>query len=151
VPLRLVLDTNIWLDLLVFRDPGVETLKTAVGSGSVDVFIDENCEHELARVLAYPRRKTTLDAAAQTACLAEFRKIAQVAVRARECEGAGDAIPLPRCRDPDDQKFLDLARDCRADFLITKDNALLELARRKTRTAPFRIVTPRQFSALDAQ
>ena len=50
--------------------------------------------------------------------------------------------PLPKCRDPDDQKFLELARDCGADYLVTKDKALLVLARRKTRPAPCCIVTP---------
>jgi predicted nucleic acid-binding protein len=55
--------------------------------------------------------------------------------------------PLPVCRDPNDQKFLELARDCRADYLVTKDRALLELARRKIRRVPFCIVTPQQFGA----
>jgi predicted nucleic acid-binding protein len=54
----------------------------------------------------------------------------------------GTEPPLPKCRDPDDQKFLELARDCGADYLLTKDKALLVLARRKTRPAPCRIVTP---------
>jgi predicted nucleic acid-binding protein len=50
------------------------------------------------------------------------------------------------CRDASDQKFLELARDCGADFLVTKDAALLVLARRKIRRAPFAIVTPPQFA-----
>ena len=54
---------------------------------------------------------------------------------------------LPVCRDPDDQKFLALAFACRADFLVTKDRMLLELARRKIRRAPFGIVTPAQLNA----
>ena len=55
---------------------------------------------------------------------------------------------LPKCSDPDDQKFLELARDCGADYLVTKDKALLALARRKTRPAPCRIVTPVTMCAL---
>ena len=46
---------------------------------------------------------------------------------------------LPRCRDRDDQKFLEAALAARAGFLVTKDRALLDLARR---VAPFRIVSP---------
>jgi predicted nucleic acid-binding protein len=42
--------------------------------------------------------------------------------------------------------FLELARDCRADALITKDRDLLALAARKLRPLPFRIVTPRGFA-----
>ena len=58
--------------------------------------------------------------------------------------------PLPVCGDPDDQKFLELARACGADFLITKDRELLVLARRKIRRAPFGIVTPAQLTAMIA-
>ena len=133
--MRLVLDTNIWLDWLVFRDACVAPIRAAVEQGRARVYIDGACEKELARVLAYPLGRTVLDAEAQTACLAECRRVA------RAC---GVAAPLecllPPCRDPDDQKFLELARDCRADLLVTKDRALLVLARH----APFRIVTPRQ-------
>ena len=50
----------------------------------------------------------------------------------------------PVCRDPADQKFLELARDCEADFLVTKDRALLALARRQDPALSFRIVTPEQ-------
>ncbi len=50
---------------------------------------------------------------------------------------------LPACRDPDDQKFLEAALNSRADFLLTKDRALLDLARRPL---PFRILTPEGFA-----
>ncbi len=50
---------------------------------------------------------------------------------------------LPVCRDPDDQKFLEAALNSRADFLLTKDRALLDLARRPL---PFRILTPERFA-----
>jgi predicted nucleic acid-binding protein len=53
---------------------------------------------------------------------------------------------LPACRDPDDQKFLEAALNSRADFLLTKDRALLDLARR---VAQFRIVTPEGFAGAD--
>jgi putative PIN family toxin of toxin-antitoxin system len=141
--LRLVLDTNVWLDWLVFDDPGVAPLKSAVQTGGAAVFINRACEQELERVLAYPRPRRTLEAAAQSACVAECRCIA--------CN-ADDVPPaldlLPRCRDADDQKFLELARDCGADALVTKDRALLELARHKVRCPKFRIVTPQQLTHL---
>jgi len=38
--------------------------------------------------------------------------------------------PLLRCRDPDDQMFIDLALSARAQWLVTRDRALLVLARR---------------------
>jgi predicted nucleic acid-binding protein len=52
---------------------------------------------------------------------------------------------LPVCRDPEDQKFLELANDCAAHFLVTRDRALLVLGRRKVQPLSFRIVTPEEF------
>ena len=60
----------------------------------------------------------------------------------------GDGAPMLVRRalgDPDDQKFLELADECAADFLVTKDRALLDLGRRKSRPLSFRIVTPKEF------
>jgi putative PIN family toxin of toxin-antitoxin system len=133
--MRLVLDTNVWLDWLVFRDACVAPLRNAVQAGRAEVCIDAACEGELARVLARRLGRTVLDPAAQAAALAECRRVA-CACGAH----APLACRLPPCSDPEDQKFLELARDCRADLLVTKDRALLVLARH----APFRIVTPRQ-------
>jgi uncharacterized protein len=140
---RLVLDTNVWLDWLVFGDPLVAPLKAAVRTGAAAVFIDRACEQELARVLGYPRSRTTLDARAQSACLAECRRLARDPDAALAMQAP--AYALPQCRDPQDQKFLELARQCRADALITKDRALLELARVTMRAGRFRILTPAQF------
>jgi putative PIN family toxin of toxin-antitoxin system len=138
VTARLVLDTHVWLDWLVFQDPGVAPLRAAVEAGRAEVFLDERCGEELARVLAYPIGRKALDAAAQAACLERCARIA----RKPEDDTRRAQPPLPACRDPDDQKFLELARACAADFLVTKDRALLELARGRRRTLAFRIVTP---------
>lgn len=134
---RVVLDTNVWLDWLVFADPGLATLRAAVASGASEIWIDEACADELARVLAYPLGRFTLDAAGQARALAEALALAK-----RWDDPAREA-KLPLCRDPDDQKFLELAAACRAQVLVTKDLELLRLARR----APFAIVTPAAFVA----
>ena len=136
---RVVLDTNIWLDWLVFNDVSLLYLKRTFSDKKIDIFINAACEAELERVLAYDLARHTLDAAAQAACLAECRRIARhvdTSAPPDECK------LLPRCADPDDQKFLALALAARADVLITKDHKLLELARR---TKPFRILHPRKF------
>jgi len=141
--LRLVLDTNVWLDWLVFDDPATAPIKAAVAAGTAAVFIDAACGQELERVLAYPRRRKTLDAAAQSACLAECLRVARAADVGAPAQATIALLPL--CSDTDDQKFLELARDCGADVLVTRDHALLELARSRDRRPPFRILTPRQF------
>jgi uncharacterized protein len=142
-PLRLVLDTNVWLDWMVFDDVCVVPIRGAVGVGAAQIFIDRHCEHELERVLAYRLGRRILTADTQSACLAALRDLAS-----RVDEIPKSTVILPKCSDPDDQKFLELARDCCAHFLITKDKALLDLARRQSLAALFRIATPWQFGGL---
>ncbi len=141
--MRLVLDTNVWLDWLVFADAGVTPLQKAVAAGHADIVISSACEAELVRVLGYPLSGRALNAAAQAAALAQCRAIALL-INTAACAPA--AQELPRCADPDDQMFLELARDAHADLLITKDRDLLALATRKVKPLPFRILTPREFS-----
>jgi len=58
---------------------------------------------------------------------------------------AAERAELPACRDRDDQKFMEAALAARADFLVTKDRALLDLA---PRTASFGIVPPEGVAAV---
>ena len=140
---RAVLDTHVWLDWLVFEDPGILAIRNAVGTGRVEIYVDAVCEEELARVLARGFAKRTLDAKAQAECIAQCRRLAKrIDSRLSDGERAG----LPKCRDPDDQKFLEAALAAGASLLVTKDRALLELARRRLRL-PFRIVKPAEFRA----
>jgi len=134
--LRLVLDTNVWLDWLVFDDASVAPIRAAVAAERAEVFMAAACEAELERALGYDLGKRTVDIAA---CIAECRRVAR---RIDSPAPAAERARLPACRDPDDQKFLEAALAARAGFLVTRDRALLDLARR---SAPFRIVTPEAF------
>ena len=136
--LRLVLDTQVWLDWLVFDDPGIRRLRNAVHLGRATIYLDA----ELARVLAYDLGRHSIPAAAQAAALAQARRLAQ---RIEGGLSAPERASLPQCRDPDDQKFIEAAVAARADALVTKDRALLELNRRRTRALPFRILKPADF------
>lgn len=144
--MRLVLDTNVWLDWLVFADAGIKPIQNAVAHGAAHIFISAPCLTELTRVLGYPLSGRALDAPAQAAALAQCRAIARAA---EACDTRHVIEALPRCEDPDDQMFLELARDCRADALITKDRDLLALAARKVKPLPFCILTPREFASGD--
>lgn len=140
MPLRLVLDSNVWLDWLVFNDAGLAPVRELVSTGKAEIIIDEACAAELVRVLAYPLQKWTLDAAAQVACIEQFRGIARMVATPPA------AAALPACKDPDDQKFLVLASGAGAYCLLTRDRDLLALARRRP-PLPFHIVTPADFPA----
>jgi putative PIN family toxin of toxin-antitoxin system len=131
----MVLDTQVWIDWLVFDDASTLGLRAAAEGG--EIVIDAACEAELARVLAYPLGKRSLDEAGRADCLERCRSIARFVESALAAERRAE---LPACRDRDDQKFLELALAARADLLVTRDRALLELARH--RKLPFRILAP---------
>jgi putative PIN family toxin of toxin-antitoxin system len=145
---RLVLDTNVWLDWLVFDDPSAAPVKAVIAEGRAEVIVDDAVTAELERVLAYPFGTRTLDAQQQAAAIARCLQVARKDERGRMKD---DLASLPRCSDPDDQKFLELAAACGADFLLTRDEALLVLARGRARPLPFRIVTPQAFADLLAE
>ena len=50
-----VIDTNVVLDLLVFRDPAARPIETALAEGRWRWLATQAMRDELARVLAYPR------------------------------------------------------------------------------------------------
>jgi putative PIN family toxin of toxin-antitoxin system len=132
--LKLVLDTQVWLDWLVFDDPGVRRMRNAVHLGRAQIVIDAACDAELERVLAYDLGKHSISRQAQVAALEQARRLAR-RVEAVPIKG------LPQCRDPDDQKFIELAASNRADALVTKDRELLRMKRR----LPFRVLPPNEF------
>jgi len=136
---RIVLDTNVWLDWLVFGDRGIEPLKREHAQGRIEIVIDAACAEELERVLGYDMGRWTLADHARESCIDAFRRLC-IPLETREPR----EFALPSCADPDDQKFLELAAAARADALVTKDLELLRLARR---SLPFRIVKPAELPA----
>jgi putative PIN family toxin of toxin-antitoxin system len=119
----LVIDTNIVLDLLVFNDTHTEALKAALSARQVQWLATQAMRDELERVLDYPqiaqRRAFYGLSAAQV--LQAFDAQAQIL----------DAAPKASvvCKDPDDQKFIDLAVQQQA-LLLSKDRAVLCLRKR---------------------
>ncbi|HVL74628.1 MAG TPA: PIN domain-containing protein [Noviherbaspirillum sp.] len=140
IPKRIVLDTNICLDLFVFCDPRWNALLAALESGAVQAVTRADCRTEWIRVLDYPH--LPLDDHSRAQAMSRFDALIPVV----PSEPAGTA-PLPLCKDPDDQKFLELARDAGAAQLITKDKALLKLARKTARAGMFEILPPERWQA----
>jgi len=62
-----------------------------------------------------------------------------------------DDIPLPRCADPDDQKFLELTLASGARWLLSKDKELLKLDRRTRSAGLFSIRLPQLWSIAEAR
>lgn len=133
---RIVLDTNVCLDLFVFRDPRWLRLMQALTDGEVEAVTRADCRMEWHIVLGYTH--LGLDEAMQAAVRAEFDAL----IRPFPETSSDDSIKLPLCRDTDDQKFIELAYQSGATMLITKDKALLKLARKTLKVGLFQIVTP---------
>ena len=114
---RIVLDTNVCLDLFVFDDPWCAALHDAFGKG-LEAVTREDCRDEWVRVLGYPQ--FALDVAGQARAVAAYDACMRVMPTID--------VDLPRCKDPDDQKFLELAWTSQAGVLLTKDKELLVLA-----------------------
>ncbi len=144
--MKLVLDTNVVVDWLVFDDPFMSPLRVAVRTGRVTIFTHLPALDELRRVLGY--RELKLDAARQQGVLERYQ--AQTAALALPQETPTERAPLPkgfpRCRDRDDDPFVALAWYAKADALVSRDKAVLALARR-TRRFGFRILTVQQMIA----
>jgi predicted nucleic acid-binding protein len=118
----LVLDTNVVLDWLVFRDAGCRALGQALTDGRVRWAATEAMRDELAHVLA----RGSLDAwqPDAPALWAHWERWANI-VPAPPPLAPG----VPRCTDPDDQKFVDLGIHLRASALLSRDRAVLRCAR----------------------
>lgn len=130
---RVVLDTNVILSALLFRSGRVSWIGDAWKSRRIIPLVSKETLFELLRVLAYPKFKLT--PMEQQTILEAFLPYAEtVPVR---------NSPMPSvCRDPHDQKFLILAKQSGADFLVTGDADLLAVENFKG--CP--IITPEHFS-----
>lgn len=135
--LRLVLDTNVVLDLFHWANTDAVPIMAALEAGQIQCFADDRTLDELQRVLTYPQLKMTPEMIVE-----RYARYSSLIQRVE----AGEAPKLPRCKDRDDQKFLELAARCGANLLVSKDKALLRLRGRTT--LGFQILKPEAASAL---
>ncbi|MBX9816943.1 MAG: putative toxin-antitoxin system toxin component, PIN family [Burkholderiaceae bacterium] len=120
---RIVLDTNIVLDLLVFNDAATPPLREALQAGRLQWVATATMRDELERVLAYPQIAKRL----AFYCLSAAQVLA-----ARDAQVQTVEVPPKAsvtCKDPDDQKFIDLAVAQRC-LVLSKDHAVLCMAKR---------------------
>ncbi|MGN6481755.1 putative toxin-antitoxin system toxin component, PIN family [Luteibacter sp.] len=136
---RVVLDTNVCLDAFVFCDPRAATLVAAIEAGEVEAVTRDDCRAEWLAVLDYPTLR--LDAARRTAAVSRFDALVRV-LPPLDCEKKP-----PRCKDPDDQKFLELAAASRASIVFSRDAEVLRLGRRTKREGLFDIMRPEEWPA----
>jgi putative PIN family toxin of toxin-antitoxin system len=133
-----VLDSNVWLDILLFDDPVSRPIRAALENGALDAVTESRCVAELMRVLDYARFGNM--PAQRASAPAQFARLARLI-----SPDSPAGPPLPACRDRDDQKFLELAYTSGATWLVTKDRDLLRMGRRMARYYGFSVLTPADF------
>ena len=125
-PAWIVIDTNDALDLWVFKDPRTDSLRQALKTGELLWVATPAMREELKRVLAYAHihiRLETLHLSADEV-LTHFDALVHIK----------DEAPRAayRCKDEDDQKFIDLAVQQSAP-LVSKDKCVLTMKNRLKR------------------
>jgi putative PIN family toxin of toxin-antitoxin system len=138
-----VLDTNVVLDWLLFQDAACSRLSSMLLDGQLHWHATASMRSELASVL--PRRQFQRWAPDCEHILSVFDRLTNLCPQP-PC-AAGPTAKL-RCRDPDDQKFIDLAVAVGARWLLSKDRALLTLAR-PAGVHGVQVLTPTQWQRLE--
>lgn len=141
----LVLDTNTVLALWMFRDPALTTLREWIEAGNCRLFSREDALEELRQVLAY--RQFGLDEVPQRSIHQTYRSNLTNWSDPTDGTSTRELVALPNCRDTDDQKFLEIAIKAQATHLVTRDKALLKLARHRSIRNRFAILTPEHLLA----
>jgi len=131
---RVVIDTNVFISALLFRGPTIR-LVSFWQKGTVSVLLSSEVLKEYAKVLSYPKFKLTKK---------EIKGII-------EQELLPYVIPVKVknhlniiTQDPEDNKFLELAKEGSADYILSGDKHLLELKNFRG----IKIVTPAEFVSL---
>lgn len=140
-PPLVVLDTNVVLDLWLFKDARAQPLRLALRDGRLTALVTAPMLAELTDVLSRPFAAAWPVQPAQV--LATLHATAQLVQQ----PAAGP--PAPRCTDADDQKFIDLAWAWPASVLFSRDRAVLKLARAAQRRS-LQITTPGRWALLQA-
>jgi uncharacterized protein len=118
----IVLDTNVALDWLVFRDPAAAPIGAGIEGGQWRWVATVAMRAEFTAVLARPEFQRW--AAQGEAIAAGWARWASIV------DPPAAAPGVLRCADADDQMFIDLALALQPSRLFSRDREVLRLARR---------------------
>lgn len=132
---RLVIDTNVLVSALIFKDSRHIPLRESWQARRIVPLLTVRTYRELRRVLGYEMFK--LEDEQITAALAQLGPF----IEWIEIDAAR-AATLKKCRDRDDQKFLETALCGNADALLSYDRELLKMKKH----LPFTVLTPEKWA-----
>jgi uncharacterized protein len=130
--MKVVLDTNTAVSATLFPLGRLAWMRHRWTIGDIVPLVCPATARELIRVLGYPKFKLDED---------DIRAVLAAYLPFTETVADDPTSNLPRCSDPDDQIFLDLALAGHAEVLVTGDGALLDMKGQ----VPFAIETSAEF------
>ncbi len=117
-----VLDTNILLDILVFDDERAHPLRAALANQELDAVATKNTIEEFADVISRPQ--FDLDEETQKETILQWQSWSRV------IDDLDLQVAPWKCKDRDDQVFINLAFTLKPSTLISKDKLVLKIAKR---------------------
>lgn len=126
---RVVFDTNIVISALVFPTGDLTWLRGHWKREQVLPLVSKATTEELIRVLAYPKFK--LEKEDIEILLSDYLPYTEI------IEIPAPTPDHPKCRDADDQKFIDLAITGNANIIVSGDQDILSMNIRGIYTESF--------------
>ena len=115
---RIIIDTNLWISFLITKD--YTKLDEIIFSGNATLVFSQELLDEFLTVARRPKFRrffSLADIEDLLETISEYADLVKVKTK------------INVCRDPKDNFLLALSIDGNADFLLTGDNDLLELAK----------------------
>lgn len=126
---RVVLDTNVFVSSIFWKGPSHKVVEKAL-DGEIEVFTSVEILQELDKVLRRDFAEPDEMVHRQISLIVDYATTVPVTTKLSVVK-----------KDPDDDKILECAVSCDADYVVTGDKHLLDLKEYRG----IRIVTPKQF------
>jgi uncharacterized protein len=139
---KIVLDTNIWIDKLIFNEPKVYNIFSDIAANKIHLCACKHMYNELERVLDYPifnKYNINKEAALQTFSDMVLYLDLIAPKQLLNCQY--------KCNDRDDQIFFDFCITYNIKYLISKDKQVLKLKSRLHKIGVC-ILLPEQYQLL---
>ncbi len=127
--IKTVLDTNIFVSSIFWFGPSHKVVEKAL-DGKIEVFTSIEILQELAKVLRRDFNEPDEMVHRQISLIMDYATVVQSGVK----------LSIVK-KDPDDDKIIECAVSCNADYIVTGDRHLLDLKEYKG----IKIVTAKQF------
>jgi uncharacterized protein len=115
-PLKIIIDTNLWVSFIISKK--LNLLDPILFTGKARLIFSKELITEIQETITKPRLKKYFGTNALDEMLSTFESFIDL-IEVKSIVTA--------CRDPKDNFLLALAKDGKADYLLTGDNDLLEL------------------------